>query len=798
MFSYFLSEETTENNANEEPDPHPYSPPQDQNSPISSTSEKSFFDVIRDGLNYIDSNDEHVEKILYPSGINATTATDRPLQKNTTELSFLEILLSDDDDDDDDENSEVIEEPFLHHETFPNYGVVTNYSRPADNSTFYVSAISDDELNRDRYALLDEQSTPETTVPTFTVNSVKHSESTPPVKTSSYDRSATERIISEYIVYTSVPNYETSTLSTNQDFDMSTIRETTTQDQESFTSRQPDEGNSTGWSTVYPTQEQDIFSERTTTEMEELTKLQTTTSASYYETGESTTTEPSVVSTFFEEFSHLFVDKNSLKETDAVDGEPQTTQEQTSTLRSEAQVSTQSPSIPKTTRRVNPTIVSSQKPLIVTVTPPTIVSSQKPLIVTVTLPTRKRTTTSSAPPSKSPTIVRLHTSTTTKTRSTTTTIPVTTPPSTTSSQPSNQTVASPKVNVQPTHSTGANPPTTKIFLTTTSPPLIDSNPSILDSDINYDYGDQPTLPPSLPNLKIIPFLPTDAVRKDNVNVHPKVEYYSTISTSYPVLTENYENSYLTGDNSQTQNADFTSFEVDESEAKDTFNRNNDNPDFNSYSVESTAYSNDGIFGLSNTNGKSPEYNQYPSITETPNVEQAIVNKYPAYNVDYDYESFNSEKHLDTNKYAPGSYEVLDGHKYSVQGRNPSFDKFATEYPERRVYSKIEFSTSNPLYGYNGNNKFSPPSKTEGTKELFFVYSSNQSNHFFSSILGGFLPKEHLDDDQYYDKAHTTKHLSDVTTDSSPKANVNSTELLIGNLIFDLNCTVNRPIMRNPS
>ncbi|KAJ6646356.1 hypothetical protein Bhyg_01567, partial [Pseudolycoriella hygida] len=126
-----------------------------------------------------------------------------------------------------------------------------------------------------------------------------------------------------------------------------------------------------------------------------------------------------------------------------------------------------------------------------------------------------------------------------------------------------------------------------------------------------------------------------------------------------------------------------------------------------------------------------------------------------YNVDYDFESYDPDKRLDNNKYAPGTYDVLNGHDYTVQSRNPSFDKFGTEFPERHVYSKIEFSTGNPIFGYNGNNKFSPPSKTEG----------------------GFLPKEPLDDDQYYEKFHTTKYLPDITTELSSKANI--TGLLIG-------------------
>lgn len=69
-------------------------------------------------------------------------------------------------------------------------------------------------------------------------------------------------------------------------------------------------------------------------------------------------------------------------------------------------------------------------------------------------------------------------------------------------------------------------------LTTMRPSLvIDSNPSILETDLNYDYS-EPTLPPSLPNLKIIPFLPTDAVKPVEPFSRQKVNYYSSHSNPY--------------------------------------------------------------------------------------------------------------------------------------------------------------------------------------------------------------------------------------------------------------------------
>lgn len=712
LLSYFFSDETTEHNV------VPYDPqpvPQvegEQVYPISSTSEKSFFDVLRDGLNYIDSNDEHVEKILVTSGDNATI-TDAPLPKNTTGISLLDIFLNgdvDDDDDDDDDHdypddkSEIIGTPFLDH--------------GAHNETFYVANEPSSDLDYDRYTMLDEGPRPETTVPPMIVNSVKVSDPFPSVKTSNYDRSATEKIISEYITYTSVPNYafETSTLNTSQDFETSTSVDTTTQEQSTVTPvayettnvfDEVDEAN-TGTSTL----EDELSTEVLTREIE-------TTSAHYVKNGtnHSTTTEASVVSTFFEKFSNLFLESNSVKEKHET--RPQATHKETSTVENvqivgvDTHVFTHSPSIPTTTRRVTPSIIASSTPIIITASPPTVpptttstpspTTNRSPIVPIVVVHTTKGTTS------------------TKKSHPTTTAMPTTIrQQSTTSLLPLNKTKTSSKVNIVVSTSPNEHkpPPST----TTIPPPLIDSNPSILDSDLNYDYGDQPTLPPSLPNLKIIPFLPTDAVRKDNV--HPKLDYYSTISTNYPVLTENYENN---------PNTDYATFEIDKPEVNDPYGGGpNENPKFNSYSIKTTGYANDEIFGIQKSNGipSSADYSQYPSITEKPSVEPTIVSKYPIYNVDYDYEPFDSEKHLEAHQYAPGTYEVLDGHEYNLQSRNPSFEHYLDDGVK---HSQIEFSTSNPLFGYNGNNKFSPPSKTEGNEFFFFFWFSSFGK---VSMVGG--------------------------------------------------------------
>lgn len=60
---------------------------------------------------------------------------------------------------------------------------------------------------------------------------------------------------------------------------------------------------------------------------------------------------------------------------------------------------------------------------------------------------------------------------------------------------------------------------------TPKPVLIKTNPTILEAE-PLDDSAQPTLPPSLPNLKIIPFLPTDAVQAAPVVKANGYNYYA--------------------------------------------------------------------------------------------------------------------------------------------------------------------------------------------------------------------------------------------------------------------------------
>ncbi|XP_075152223.1 uncharacterized protein LOC142226215 [Haematobia irritans] len=116
----------------------------------------------------------------------------------------------------------------------------------------------------------------------------------------------------------------------------------------------------------------------------------------------------------------------------------------------------------------------------------------------------------------------------------------------TKSSNTNKTIASP--------STTTSAPTTQLPATTSTtikPLVIKTNPTILEAD-PLDTSADHTLPPSLPNLKIIPFLPTDAVKADH-SKPPSYDYYhhgagptSRIdydqyddANIYPSITEKY-------------------------------------------------------------------------------------------------------------------------------------------------------------------------------------------------------------------------------------------------------------------
>lgn len=81
--------------------------------------------------------------------------------------------------------------------------------------------------------------------------------------------------------------------------------------------------------------------------------------------------------------------------------------------------------------------------------------------------------------------------------------------------------------------------TTTSSTSTSKPIVVKTNPSILETDFMMDYVD-PTLPPSLPNLDIIQFMPGDAVKttkypaitEKNVVLDPKLPNYQDYTADY--------------------------------------------------------------------------------------------------------------------------------------------------------------------------------------------------------------------------------------------------------------------------
>lgn len=86
--------------------------------------------------------------------------------------------------------------------------------------------------------------------------------------------------------------------------------------------------------------------------------------------------------------------------------------------------------------------------------------------------------------------------------------------------------------IEPVATLTPRPPVNHVLQSKPKPPM-------LESDYAYDYNEA-TLPPSLPNLKIIPFLPADAVNKVNYNLPSITEKYNVYG-SIDQDSANYDN-----------------------------------------------------------------------------------------------------------------------------------------------------------------------------------------------------------------------------------------------------------------
>lgn len=248
---------------------------------------------------------------------------------------------------------------------------------------------------------------------------------------------------------------------------------------------------------------------------------------------------------------------------------------------------------------------------------------------------------------------------------------------------------------------------------TEKPIIINSNPSILDVDINYDY-DEPTLPPSLPNLKIIPFLPTDAVKNviKSDRHKNKYDYYQTV----PVLTVDNK--------APIQDTKYPVYSVD---AVD------DRIDYDVYKPENKDGTSYNSFGdVVNVNSKIDfemfDHTAFPPIIKDPlSPDKNSVDKYP-YGNNYDYDSYNlpsvvkPQPNLDFKNYIPNQFNAGQVYNADDSYRVPDFEKFATVYPEKHaIYGEAEHKTDN----HRNVNQFSPPSKTEGRTKYFINFANNQ-------------------------------------------------------------------------
>lgn len=235
--------------------------------------------------------------------------------------------------------------------------------------------------------------------------------------------------------------------------------------------------------------------------------------------------------------------------------------------------------------------------------------------------------------------------------------------------------------------------TEKVSLLTAKPlaiPPTDNKSGVVveDPDYHFDYND-PTLPPSLPNLKIIPFLPADAVKNDRQKPY---DYYSLERTSYPSITTDVYDSH-----GQYELGEKT---IDYS---------------NSYVKEQ----------LSHDIIKKGDGFKYPSITEPSDV---ITDKMEDKS-DYDYllEGYNLKKNGYGDDYMKNNFDVDVNSYMSFKSSGPVYKKGSVSNGQsNRVepvgtaeIANIELRTEAPEFNFDLN-RFSPPKETEGGIQYFLT------------------------------------------------------------------------------
>ncbi|XP_052864560.1 uncharacterized protein LOC128271160 [Anopheles cruzii] len=261
---------------------------------------------------------------------------------------------------------------------------------------------------------------------------------------------------------------------------------------------------------------------------------------------------------------------------------------------------------------------------------------------------------------------------------------------------------------------------------------VGSIPSILEADVGMDY-DEPTLPPSLPNLKIIPFLPADAVKKNDPQkpakiVAPTYTYFKNHPNNYPIVNEPYEppSAYAMSNEHEVLHAGLAYKTAAKPIAEYEYPYD---PSSINYPALTENYDVDAKNGYYNT---KTIRDKFDTVDET----------------DYDYDTDTIHKYSEIpqkqdlfqnelKKFIPTKYQEPQEGSYV-----PVYDKYGVGYPEKNVYytnhkelayGGAKVDNLQPSIDETDMSGFSPPTKTEG----------------------GFVPKEHIKEEYYYEGYVTT-------------------------------------------
>lgn len=459
------------------------------------TTERSIFDTIREGLEFIDNNNNHMlkdnEDILPEVNYARPSPTPIPLSmlnvpSTTTEVSFLDLLLGPSQPNKQKEpmkNTKPVEEEITPTSTIVNWvdlllgpdeddDVRNSASRvrePEIVTSFESTTLMEDkllktttdepELNTTEDNVTDTETTP--TFPTTLADTTEEIPSTQASKTITQD--TTKKMPVKSIFGTSTTSSTTTTTAT-------TIRP--------FTSTTQKPLKTTTWQY----------------------KLKTPTSKPIMEPVKNTTHQTTgFLAQLLDGLSDILVGENKTSLGNQKPSKLKTNKTPTSTTTITTTIKLPTPKpmpmfkplpVNKTYTRINSKIAN------LTMRPPIISTKDT-----------KKTTFIPLPPNTVGNLTKPLPSTTEKTETTSTKPPTTKKPKITTTT----TTTTTRPTVLTTTNTGKPPTTTT---STLKPVVVKTNPSILEAE-PLDEDLAPTLPPSLPNLKIIPFLPTDALKADH-------------------------------------------------------------------------------------------------------------------------------------------------------------------------------------------------------------------------------------------------------------------------------------------